>query len=37
MMVDIQDGNTLYQYLKQREELSYMFNKVYALCHVESG
>ncbi|MBU8878498.1 oligoendopeptidase F [Bacillus sp. FJAT-29790] len=27
---EIQDGNTLYQYLKQREELSFLFNKVYA-------
>jgi oligoendopeptidase F len=26
----IQDGNLLYQYLNQREELSFLFNKVYA-------
>lgn len=26
----IKDGSSLYQYLKQREELSYTFNKVYA-------
>ncbi|MEH7376740.1 oligoendopeptidase F [Neobacillus drentensis] len=26
----IQDGHSLYQYLKQREELSFLFNKVYA-------
>ncbi|MBV7506478.1 oligoendopeptidase F [Bacillus sp. sid0103] len=26
----IQDGNSLYQYLNQREELSFLFNKVYA-------
>ncbi|MFP5111973.1 oligoendopeptidase F [Bacillaceae bacterium C204] len=26
----IQDGHTLYQYLNQREELSFLFNKVYA-------
>ncbi len=26
----IKDGHSLYQYLKQREELSYTFNKVYA-------
>ena len=26
----IQDGKSLYQYLKQREELSYKFNHVYA-------
>ncbi|MEH7308695.1 oligoendopeptidase F [Neobacillus drentensis] len=26
----IQDGNILYQYLNQREELSFLFNKVYA-------
>jgi oligoendopeptidase F len=28
----IQDGQSLYQFLKQREELSYMFNHVYAYC-----
>src|SRR4051794_40633575 len=27
---NIQDGHSLYQYLKQREELSYTFNKIYA-------
>jgi oligoendopeptidase F len=27
---EIQDGKSLYQYLKQREELSYTFNHVYA-------
>jgi oligoendopeptidase F len=27
---NIQDGQSLYQYLKQREELSYTFNKIYA-------
>ena len=27
---EIHDGHSLYQYLKQREELSYYFNKVYA-------
>ncbi|MFK9093605.1 oligoendopeptidase F [Bacillus salipaludis] len=27
---EIHDGHTLYQYLKQREELSFYFNKVYA-------
>lgn len=26
----IKDGNSLYKYLKQREELSFVFNKVYA-------
>src|SRR4051794_23001601 len=26
----IQDGHSLYQYLNQREELSFLFNKVYA-------
>lgn len=28
----IQDGQTLFQFLKQKEELSYKFNHVYAFC-----
>jgi oligoendopeptidase F len=28
----ISDGHSLYQFLKQKEELSYMFNHVYAYC-----
>jgi oligoendopeptidase F len=28
----IQDGHTLFQFLKQKEELSYKFNHVYAFC-----
>jgi oligoendopeptidase F len=27
---EIQDGSSLYQYLKQKEELSFLFNKLYA-------
>ena len=31
-MATIKDGNSLYQFLKQKEQLSYKFNHVYAYC-----